>query len=480
MVACVSTASDQFEETLNTLKYADRAKHISTTLAKPRRDPDPGRRRRPAVAERHARERGRVSAPPRVPAVQRAAASRHVKRMNQGRVHGEGRCPAVVDVALQRDRAGGQDGPVAPRHLASHLHRPSTTAICRPRPVHVHAPAPAHAPTALGRAGDPRGPGLERPVKQPPHPPRRGGPALLRRVSSSAGSSRRRLSISSPEIGRSSQRPECVQLSSGTSVPNLLQWGEKGPPHAEGFLSAAAFMSAVGAAQPSTQPARDPATARPLARPAHRLVASDESGPPHVGGAHSAGRAALDPQAEATHRRAEAALRDRRLPKLQPLASARRDGQQSEAGRAPPRSTRGGPAAAAAAAAAAARAGPPRAALRGAAGPSQRLPRPKHLPPPPPSSTLMRGHAAGSGLEGVRGRRLEESPYAARLRVPASARPGGEVPAARTKLRLLKQPTTYATQQVALAKRVAERPPASPSPVSVMEIGAEAASTQQW
>ena len=143
---------------------------------------------------------------------------------------------------------------------------------------------------------------------------------------------------------------------------------------------------------------------------------------------------------------------------------------------------RGGEAAApvAAAAAAAAKAGPPRAALRGAAVPSQRLPRPKHLPPAPPSSALMRGHAAGSGLEGVRGRRVEESPYAARLHVPSSARPGGEAPAARTKLRLLKQPTTYAAQQVALAKRVAERPPPSPSPVSVMEIGAEAASTQQW
>ena len=59
----------------------------------------------------------------------------------------------------------------------------------------------------------------------------------------------------------------------------------------------------------------------------------------------------------------------------------------------------------------------------------------------------------------------------------ASARPGSEAPAARTKLRLLKQPSTYTAQQVALAKRVAERPPPSPSPVSVMEIGAEAAST---
>ena len=351
MVACVSTASDQFEETLNTLKYADRAKHISTTLAKPRRDPDPGRRRRPAVAERHARERGRVLAPPRVPAVQRAAASRHVKRMNQGRVHGEGRVfgegrfPGVVDVALQRDRAGGQDGPAGPRRLASQLRRPSTTAVCRPRPVHVHALAPAHAPMALGRADGPRGPGLGRPVKQPPHPPRRGGPATRRRASSAAGSSRRR--FSSPEIGRSSRRPECVQLGSGTSVPSLLQWGEGEPPHAEGFLSAAAFMSAVGAAQPSTQPWRDPATARPLPRPAHRLAAlshtPDESGSHEVGAAHGAGRAALDPQAEAMHRRAEAAARDRRL---QPLASARRDGQQSEAGRAPPRSTRGGPAAA--------------------------------------------------------------------------------------------------------------------------------------
>ena len=65
-----------------------------------------------------------------------------------------------------------------------------------------------------------------------------------------------------------------MQLGSGASEPSLLQQGEGEPPHAEqGFLSAAAFMSALEAAPPSMQPRCDPVAARPLWPPAHGLAA---------------------------------------------------------------------------------------------------------------------------------------------------------------------------------------------------------------
>jgi hypothetical protein len=91
MIANVSPASDQFDETLNTLKYADRAKHIRT---KKERSPVRGQRTQPrrfaagsgaaaarSAAVRNAAEREKLSQGEGA----RAANNRHMARMTAGR-----------------------------------------------------------------------------------------------------------------------------------------------------------------------------------------------------------------------------------------------------------------------------------------------------------------------------------------------------------------------------------------------------------
>ena len=99
MIANVSPASDQFDETLNTLKYADRAKRIRTKEAKSMRNSS--RRRLLAVPAAASGERGSAATAAVVRAAERSAAAqkdaernaneRHMERMIAGRKRGLGK-----------------------------------------------------------------------------------------------------------------------------------------------------------------------------------------------------------------------------------------------------------------------------------------------------------------------------------------------------------------------------------------------------
>ena len=94
MIANVSPASDQFDESLNTLKYADRAKRIRTKAAPSPRRRDAAKRRQFSPS-RSARELRDASMVARQRAAERSladqkegakhAAERHLQRMQQGR-----------------------------------------------------------------------------------------------------------------------------------------------------------------------------------------------------------------------------------------------------------------------------------------------------------------------------------------------------------------------------------------------------------
>ena len=114
MIANVSPASDQFDETLNTLKYADRAKHIKIKEAPKERAPT--RARAPAVgsgaaaarAERLRRDRRAERSAEEQTEASRAAADRHLQRMHEGRQAQErskGRLPALPEHGPGRGRA---------------------------------------------------------------------------------------------------------------------------------------------------------------------------------------------------------------------------------------------------------------------------------------------------------------------------------------------------------------------------------------
>lgn len=127
MIANVSPASDQFDETLNTLKYADRAKHIKIKEAPKERAPT--KARAPAAgsvspagsgaaaarAERLRRDRRAERSAEEQTESSRAAADRHLQRMHEGRQAQErskGRLPALPEHGPGRGRAaaGGKAG----------------------------------------------------------------------------------------------------------------------------------------------------------------------------------------------------------------------------------------------------------------------------------------------------------------------------------------------------------------------------------